>query len=90
MIRPTLAVLAATMALAGCANTLLSDDRIRENTSMALNLPASAVTISNRRYDGATNTYYTATTSRGTYNCLINGGSVMAMGMTNPPQCSRQ
>ena len=90
MIRPTLAVLAATMTLAGCANTLLSDDRIRENTSMALNLPASAVTISNRRYDGATNTYYTATTSRGTYNCLINGGSVMAMGMTNPPQCSRQ
>ena len=90
MIRPTLAVLAVSMALAGCANTLLSDDRIRDNTSIALNLPPSAVTISNRRYDGATNTYYTATTSRGSYNCLINGGSVMAMGMTNPPQCTRQ
>jgi hypothetical protein len=90
MIRPTLAVLAASMILAGCANNLLSDDRIRDNTAMALNLPSSGVTISNRRYDGATNTYYTATTARGSYNCLINGGSIMAMGLTNPPQCSRQ
>jgi uncharacterized lipoprotein YajG len=90
MIRPTLAVLAASMILAGCANNLLSDDRIRDNTAMALNLPSSGVTISNRRYDGATNTYYTAITARGSYHCLINGGSVMALGMTNPPQCSRQ
>lgn len=90
MIRPTLAVLTASMILAGCANNLLSDDRIRDNTAMALNLPSSGVTISNRRYDGATNTYYTATTARDSYSCLINGGSIMAMGMTNPPQCSRQ
>ena len=90
MIRPSLALLAASLALTGCANTLLSDDRIRENTAMALNQPTSAVTISGRRYDGATNTYYTANTPRGTFACTINGGSVMALGMTNPPQCSRQ
>lgn len=79
----------ATLSLAGCANTLLSDDRIRDNTAMALGVPASAVTISNRRYDGATNTYYDARTPRGAYRCLINGGSIMALGMTNPPQCSK-
>ena len=74
--------------LAGCADKLLSDDRIRDNTALALGQPVSAVTIADRRYDGATNTYYTAQTPRGSYNCMINGGSVMAMGMTNPPQCA--
>jgi len=67
---------------------LLSDNRIRDNTAMALGQPASAVTISGRRYDGATNTYYTARTPRGSYNCMINGASIMAMDMTNPPQCA--
>ncbi len=90
MNRTTLAFLAASLALGGCADKLLSDDRIRENTAMALNQPISAVTISGRRYDGATNTYYTANTPRGTFACTINGGSVMALGMTNSPQCSRQ
>jgi len=90
MHKPVLAILAAMLALAGCANTLLSDERIRDNTAMALGQPAGAVTIADRRYDGMTNTYYTARTPRGSYACTINGGSVMAMGMTNPPQCSRQ
>ena len=89
MAKPTLAVFAALLALAGCADKLLSDDRIRDNTAMALGQSASAVAITDRRYDGATNTYYTARTPRGAYHCVINGGSVMAFGMTNPPQCSR-
>lgn len=87
MIRFVFAALALGL-LAGCADKLLSDDRIRDNTAMALGQPASAVTIADRRYDGATNTYYTARTPRGSYNCMINGGSIMAMGMTNPPQCA--
>ena len=78
----------ALVLLTGCADKLLSDDRIRDNTAMALGQPTSAVTIADRRYDGATNTYYTARTPRGSYNCMINGGSIMAMGMTNPPQCA--
>jgi hypothetical protein len=84
------AVIGAALTLAGCADRILSDDRIRDNTALALNVPVSALVISDRRYDGVTNTYYTAHTSRGTYACVINGGSVMAMGMTNPPQCARQ
>jgi hypothetical protein len=93
MTRPILtvpAVLLASLTLAGCADKLLSDDRIRDNTALALNMPPATVMISDRRYDGMTNTYYTARTSHGTYACVINGGSVMAMGMTNRPECSRR
>jgi hypothetical protein len=93
MTRPILsvpAVILASLTLAGCADKILSDDRIRDNTALALNMPATSVTISDRRYDGMTNTFYTARTARGTYACVINGGSVMAMGMTNPPECSRR
>ena len=81
--------LAALLIVSGCADKLLSDDRIRDNTALALHVPASSIVIGDRRYDGMTNTYYVARTSRGTYSCVINGGSVMAMGMANPPQCSR-
>lgn len=88
MIKPALAVLATSLALSGCASTLLSDARIRDNTAMALNEPS--VAISNRRDDGMTNTYYTARTARASYACTINGGGVLAMGLTNPPQCTRQ
>ena len=93
MTRPILtapAVLLASLTLAGCADKLLSDDRIRDNTALALNTSPATLVISDRRYDGMTNTYYTARTSRGTYACVINGGSVMAMGMTNRPECSRR
>ena len=93
MTRPILtisAILTTSLALAGCASQILSDDRIRDNTALALNVPPTSLVISDRRYDGMTNTYYTARTFRGTYACVINGGSVMAMGMTNPPDCSRR
>ena len=86
----TFAVFGASLMVAGCADKLLSDDRIRDSTALALNVPATSVVISERRYDGMTNTYYAARTSHGIFSCVINGGSVMAMGMTNPPQCSRR
>ncbi len=89
MTRQTFAILTALLIVSGCADKLLSDDRIRDNTALALHVPASSIVIGDRRYDGMTNTYYVARTSRGTYSCVINGGSVMAMGMANPPQCSR-
>lgn len=82
------AALALLLATAGCADQLLSDNRLRDTTAMALSQPASSVTISDRRGDGPTNTYYVAHTPKGTYNCIINGGGVLAMGITNPPDCS--
>lgn len=86
----TAAALAALITVSGCADQMLSNDRIKSDTAMALGQPASAVVIADRRYDGATNTYYTAHTPRGAYHCLINGGGLLAMGMVNPPQCSRK
>ena len=74
--------------MAGCANQLMSDERIQSETAMALGQPDSAIRIANRRYDGATNTSYTAYTPRGTYACMINGGTVLSLGMTNAAQCT--
>ena len=84
-----LSIVAASFMLAGCANTMLSDERIRDTTAMSLGQPSSAVVISNRQYDGMTNTYYTARASGVSYRCLINGGGILAGGIVNPPQCSR-
>jgi len=88
MNKPTLAIFAASLALSGCASTMLSDARIRENTAMALNEPS--VTISNRHDNGLTDTFYMARTARASYNCTINGGGLLAAGITNPPQCVRR
>jgi hypothetical protein len=93
MIRPVLtvfAVLVVSLSLAGCADKILSDDRIRDSTALALNLPAASVVISGRQYDGMMSTYYTASTRRGVYRCRISGGSVNMLGMTDPPDCARR
>jgi hypothetical protein len=89
-IRNVFTVLAASLTLAGCADKILSDDRIRDSTALALNLPASSVVISGRQYDGMMSTYYTASTRRGVYRCRISGGSVNMLGMTDPPDCARR
>jgi len=55
-------VLTTLVALSGCADQMLSTDRIRESTARVLNQPASVVTISDRQSDGPMNTYYVART----------------------------
>ena len=85
--KPILALLAG-VALSGCADKILSDNSIRDQTALALNQPAAAVTISDRRYDGQLTTYYNASTPQGSYRCTISGGTINLMGMTDPPQCS--
>lgn len=80
----------AVAATSACQTTMLSDDRIASNTAGVLGVPISDVTISNRRSDGPTNTYYIAKTRKATYSCVINGGGLLAGGMTNPPVCNKQ
>jgi hypothetical protein len=89
-IRTISAILTASVALLGCADKLLSDDRIRDNTALILNVPSRSLVISDRRYDGMENTYYTARTSRSVYSCRVDGGNAWDFGITNPPQCSRR
>lgn len=84
-----LACLGMVVMMSGCADTLLSDSRLRSNTAMALGQPDDAVTITNRRFDGITNTYYNARTPRGTFTCVLNGGTVLSAGMVNAPRCTR-
>jgi hypothetical protein len=90
MVQPHIIAIASLLALSSCADKLLSNDRIRDNTALALNVPASSIVISDRRYDGVENTFYTASTPRAIYHCRIDGGNAMDFGMTNPPQCSRR
>ena len=86
--KPILACL-GLLIVSGCAGTLLSDNRLRSNTAGVLGQPDSAVVITDRRDDGLTNTYYTARTPRGVFNCTINGGGLLALGEVNAPVCSR-
>jgi hypothetical protein len=77
------------VCLIGCQESMLSDDRIVSNTAGVLGVPPSDVTISDRRTEGPTNTYYVAhTKARKTYACTINGGGFLAAGMTDPPTCN--
>lgn len=88
MRRLRLALALAPIALSGCANAILSDDRIKTNTASALGVSPDQITISDRKYDGMTNTYYTASAAGRSYACTINGGTVISMGITNPPTCT--
>jgi len=93
--------IAASLALAGCANQILSDDHIRRDTALALNVAPEALVISNRQYDGFATTYYTASTramvKHGkhvnvvgiSFRCRIEGGNLNSFGLTNPPECAR-
>lgn len=90
---------AASLALAGCANQILSDDHIRRDTALALNVAPEALVISGRQYDGFATTYYTASTHAVvgkrarvvgiSFRCKIEGGNINTMGLTNPPVCAR-
>jgi hypothetical protein len=88
--KATLACLSMAASLAGCASTMLSDTRIQSATAGVLGQPPASVSISDRRDDGMTNTYYIAHTPRGAYACTINGGGLLAAGMVNAPTCNRQ
>lgn len=75
-------------SLTACQATMLSDHRMTSSTSGVLGIPPEDLTISDRRSD-STNTYYIATTRSGKkYSCVISGGGLLAMGLTNPPSCN--
>ena len=84
----TLLLLAAALALPGCADTLMTDGRLKSSIAMVLHVPVASVTILDRQSDGITNNFVAARTPRGDYDCTINGGGLLALGLTNPPQCS--
>ncbi|MGY4819419.1 hypothetical protein ACVNP3_26185 [Pseudomonas chlororaphis subsp. piscium] len=80
-------VLAGCNSLAGKTN-MLDDDKIKSQTGGTLGYDPSEITVVSRRTEG-TNTYVLIKTKDSKqFNCIINGGNLLTLGMTNPPQCA--
>lgn len=92
--RITLAVAISALAT-GCAGiatrtNTLSDERILSETSGAIGHQPADVTLVSRRTEGV-NTYVELKTKDGKqYSCIVNGGNLFSMGMTNPPVCNKK
>ena len=88
-------VFLAASCLTGCASiaagtNTLSDERIKSESSGALGYSPEEVTIVSRRTEGV-NTYVNLKAKDGKeFTCIINGGNILSMGMTNPPMCSKK
>ena len=89
-------VCATALWMTGCAsiasssNHILSDDRIKSETSAALGYAPADLVIASRRTEGL-NTYVNLKANDGKeFTCIINGGNWLSMGLTNPPMCNRK
>jgi hypothetical protein len=89
-------VCAASLFFSGCASIagstskMLSDDRIKSETSGALGYAPNDLTLVSRRTEGV-NTYVSLKAKDGKeFTCIINGGNWLSMGLTNPPMCSKK
>ena len=87
--------MALLLVLTGC-NTIaaktnvLDDDKIKSQSAGALGYEPSQLTLVSRRTEGV-NTYANLKTSDGKeFVCIINGGNLLSMGMTNPPACNKK
>jgi len=90
---PLLAIFVLPMLLSGCdtiasKTNILSDDKIKSSAGGAIGYEPSEVEILSKRVEG-TNTYVVVRTNdKKQFSCIINGGNILTMGMTNPPQCA--
>ena len=76
-------------SIAGKTNTL-TDDKIKSETSGVLGYSPDDLKITSRRTEG-TNTYVGLKTKDGKeFNCIINGGNFLTLGMINPPMCAKK
>ncbi|WP_240430535.1 hypothetical protein [Serratia marcescens] len=81
------------LSLAGCnaiaeKTNMLSDENIKSQAAGSLGYSPSDVTVTSKRTDG-TNTYVVITTpDKKEFSCIINGGNLLTLGMTNPPACA--
>ena len=79
----------------GCASlatgtNMLSDERIKSESSGALGYSPEELSIVSRRTEGV-NTYVNLKAKDGKeFTCIINGGNLLSMGLTNPPMCNKK
>ena len=77
-------------SIAGSLTQMLSDERIKSETSGALGYSPDELTLVSRRVEGL-NTYASLKAKDGKqFTCIINGGNWLSMGMTNPSMCNRK
>ncbi|MAF04982.1 hypothetical protein E2K99_07475 [Herbaspirillum huttiense] len=80
-------------SVAGCdtiaeKTNILSDEKIKSQAAGNLGYSPSDLTIISRRTDG-TNTFVNVVTNdRKEFSCIINGGNLLTMGMSNPAACT--
>jgi hypothetical protein len=82
-------LLLLTFIVAGCTETILSNERIQSTTAVYFGVNPESVIIKNRRTESF-NTYYLVSLKKGgTYNCVLDG-SILTLGLTNPPVCNKK
>jgi len=88
-------VCAALTSLTGCADiasrtNMLTDEKIKSETSGALGYSPDDLTITSRRTEGV-NTYVNLKADdKKEFVCILNGGNLLTMGMVNPPMCGKK
>ena len=82
-------LLVACLLLAGCTDTIMSNDRALDAIGGAIGQPSSSLTIESRRTE-LTNTYIIVKDQAGSkYSCIVNGGNALSLGIINPPTCNK-
>lgn len=80
---------AVLLSLSGCVS-VIGSERLRAEAALALHVPEESVSVDDIRFSGL-NHYYTARVhGRGSFECLMNGGTILSYGLTNPAVCRRQ
>ena len=94
-LRNALAIPCVLLSIAGCttiatSTNMLTDEKIKSETGGALGFSPNQLTILDRRTEGV-NTYVQLKANTGQeFNCIINGGNLLSMGIVNPPMCSKK
>ena len=68
-----ISMITLSLALAGCASTVVKEEHIVKKTAFALGLEKDAFTISDRADDGLQTTYTVKTKTGKKYNCYVEG-----------------
>lgn len=90
-------ILACSIAFiaAGCTTiatktNVLSDERIKSETAGVLGYAPNDLTILDRRTEGVNTYVRLRAKDKKEFNCTINGGNLLSMGVTNPPMCGKK
>jgi len=83
------------ISISGCGTiaektNILSDTDLTNKAAASIGYAPADVKLVNKTLDG-TNTYFTVKSNDGqVFNCIVNGGNILTMGMTNPTACTKK